>query len=123
MKHEKRKPPKKDKPIKKVPNKKSEKIMDFNYIVPEEQMEATIDLFCFGGNYKEYIPDVDNPGEMIPNIVSKETFAQDQMTTVLDQYLLGKNRRKKEERLNKAVNEAPSVEDVFDEYLKDKKSK
>lgn len=97
--------------------------MDFIYLVSEEQQEATIDLFCLGGNYKEYIPDPENPGEMIPNDVSKETAALDQMEKVLDQYLGGQNRRKKDDKLRQAQLDVTTEEDVFSEYLKDKKAK
>ena len=97
--------------------------MAFQYLVPEEQKEVTIDLFCFGGNYKEYIPDPDNPGEMKLNDVNRETFALDQMEKVLDQYLSGQNHRKKENKLRQAALEVPTEEDLFFEYLKDKKDK
>ncbi len=97
--------------------------MDFIYVVPEEQQEATIDLFCLGGHYKEYRSDPKNPGEMILNDVSKETFALAKMGEVLDQYLLGQNHRKKEEKLQRASMEIITEEDAYSDYLKNKKDK
>jgi hypothetical protein len=118
---EKLKRPKKSK--KKVERKKEKKTMDFTYTVPAEQDQPTIDLFCYGGNYQEYIPDIANPGEMIQNPVSKLDFANAQMVEVLDQWLGGKNRRKKDEKLMKAAMDVATEEDAYDEYLKEKKEK
>lgn len=89
--------------------------------IPKEHQEEFIDLLCLGGNYKEYVDDPDEPGEMIPNPVLKLDYAQAQIEIIVFQYVQGQNHRKKETVLRKAQQELAKEETSFDTFLKKEK--
>ncbi len=80
-----------------------------------------MDLLCLGSNYKKYIDDPDNQGEMIENTVSKVEFAEERIETIVFENVNGQNHRKKENEIRKAQQELAKVETSFDTFLKKEK--
>ena len=107
MKHEKRKLIKKKKDME-----------NFVIEIPEEHKGEFVDLICIGGNYKEYVDDPENPGEMIPNPVLKLGFAKDHVETVVFKYAQGQKHRKNEITLQNAQKELANNESSLDVFLK-----
>ena len=92
--------------------------MGYTINIPEEHKEAFDDLLCLGGNYKQYVNDPDNAGEMITNPVTKLEFAQKRVEIIIIQHVAGQNHRKKENKLREEQEELAKTESSFDSFLK-----
>ena len=93
-------------------------MITFSIEIPEEHQEEFIDLICLGGNYKEYVNNPDELGDMIENPISKLDFAKDHIESIVFKYAEGQNHRKKETVLRKAQEELAKEETSLDIFLK-----